>query len=128
MRLSLGKTKEELKAFAQSYRREIEDGGIDANGMYIATDDRSKTMVLGALVAARSSPQWGTVWQTADGAGIPIGLQEIEMISDLVQTHINAVFLVYSEVAGRIEDDTLVSVAQTRDYFDSLMESFSQPS
>ncbi len=124
MRLALGKTKDELVAEAQAIRFEIEEGGITVGDMDIATDDRSKTMVLGALMAARSDPEeWHTVWQTADG-GVPVGPQEIEMIASLVQAHINGVFIAYSAVVERILDDTLVSVSQVREYFDSLMDVF----
>jgi hypothetical protein len=122
MRLSLGKTKSELMAFAVNLRREFEDAGISVGDMAVASDDRSKTLIIGSLMAARGNPQWRTVWQTADGVSVEIGPPEIETISALLQAHVNGVFTAYSQVVERIQDDTLVSVSQIEEYFTSLLE------
>ena len=62
---SLGKPALIAHAADARWRREV--GGILVGTVPVATDDRSKTMVLGARVAAAANPAWETVWHGADG-------------------------------------------------------------
>jgi hypothetical protein len=53
-------TKDELIAYAADVRWRKEVGGIVVAGVPVATDDRSKQMIIGARLAANSDPDWST--------------------------------------------------------------------
>lgn len=76
-------TQDELVAYASNARYAKEIGGIVVADVPVATDDRSKQMILGARVAADVDPD-ATQWVGADGIIYPITAAAMIMISNAV--------------------------------------------
>lgn len=98
-----------LLAYARDRRWQVEIGGITISGVPVATDDRSKMMVIGARVAAAANPNWSTVWQGTDGNGYPIDAQAMIAISDAVHSHVNATFATLATVLAAIAAQTITT-------------------
>lgn len=102
-------TKDQLLAHLAAHRWAVETGGIQLNGMTVATDDRSKTMIMGARIAAMADPSHIANWKMPDGSWAPLDAATITAISDAVLNHVNWCFARESEVvelitAGDITD------------------------
>jgi hypothetical protein len=106
-----------LIAYARDKRWQVEIGGAVAAGVPVATDDRSKLMIVGARVAAASNPSWATVWQGTDGQAYPVDAATMLAIADAVQSHTNATFTVLAGLLDGIEAGTVTTRAQVDDAF-----------
>lgn len=105
-------TKADLASYARDRRWQVEIAGITVGGVAIATDDRSKTMILGARLAAQSDPSWSTIWRGADGNAYPVNAAAIVAISDAVQAHVNATFVALADVLAAIAAGTTATFAE----------------
>src|SRR5690606_5920721 len=76
-----------LETYAVAKRYAVEVGGIVVGGVPIATDDRSKQMIIGARIAADADPNWTTQWVGGDGGIYPVNAAAMIAISDAVQAH-----------------------------------------
>jgi len=92
-----------LVAYAADRRWQIETGGTDVGGVPIATDDRSKIMIMGARVAAADNPEWQTVWHGADGQTYPLNAAAMIAISNAVEAHVNATFATFARLKVDID-------------------------
>lgn len=99
----------DLIAYAADLRWRREVGGITLDGVPVATDDRSKMMILGARVAASADPAWQTVWQGSDGNAYPVDAATMIAISDAVQDHVNRTFATFAAVKSGIEAGTITA-------------------
>lgn len=102
----------DLVAYAADRRWRKEVGGIDADGVPVATDDRSKLMITGARIAAMADAGWSTIWHGANGETYPIGAAAMIAISDAVQAHVNAGFQTFVTVKAAIEAGTMTTTAE----------------
>lgn len=101
-------TKSQLKAYSADARWRKEQGGITFGGLPIATDDRSKQMVLGARVAANADPEFTTKW-----AGVyPLTAQQVIAISNAVLEHVSSCFEIFGTVSSGIDDGTITTLEQ----------------
>lgn len=107
----------ELIAFAANLRWRKEIGGILVEGVPVATDDRSKVMIVGARVAAAVDPQWTTIWHGSNGSVYPIDAAAMIAISDAVQSHVNAGFTTFASAKAAIEAGTITTFEQVEDAF-----------
>lgn len=105
-------TKDELTAYAIDQRWRKEVSGITVSGISIATDDRSKQMILGARLAADLDPNWTTQWVAADGSVHPVDAAAIIAISDAVQAHVNACFVTYASIKTDIDAASITTTAE----------------
>jgi virulence-associated protein VagC len=108
--------KQSLVAHAANHRWKKEVSGIEYSGISIATDDRSKIMILGARMAAESNPKWSTMWSTANGM-VPIDAKTIVAISDVVQDHVNQCFMIYNTVLDAIASGSINTFEAVSDAF-----------
>ncbi|MFC5505169.1 hypothetical protein [Bosea massiliensis] len=106
-----------LIAYARDKRWRAEVGGTLAAGIPIATDDRSKLMIIGAGVAAAADPNWSTVWQGTDGAAYPVNAAAMLAIRDAVQAHTNRTFTVLAGVLSGIDAGTITTRAEVEAAF-----------
>lgn len=95
-------SKEQLLAHLAAHRWAVETVGIQLNGMTVATDDRSKTMIMGARVAAMANPDHVVNWKMPDGSWAPLDAATITAVSDAVLDHVNRCFARESDVAELI--------------------------
>jgi len=105
-------TKAELLAYAGDMRWRRETGGITVAGVAIATDDRSKAMIVGARVAAEANGDWSTNWHGADGQIYPIDSVTMIAISAAVEAHVNSGFATFAAVKADIEAGTITTRAE----------------
>ncbi|SCD23648.1 DUF4376 domain-containing protein [Brucella inopinata] len=102
----------DLPAYAAQKRWETEVGGIEINGLTVATDDRSKTMISGARVAAQNDPQFSTQWKAADGTFTTINAAAVIAISDAMLAHVSNCFAIEARVLADIEAGTISTVEE----------------
>ena len=95
-------TVDELVAYAAARRYAIEVGGVATALGRVATDDRSKVMILGSRMAAQLDPAWSRVWLFAAGASATVRAAEITAMSDAVQAHVAGVFAAFETIKAAI--------------------------
>lgn len=105
-------TKTALMEYAQERRTQRELGGININGLPVATDDRSKIMISGARQAAEANPNFVTPWVLADGSHTMLDAPMIMAVSDAVLNHVAWVFELYSQVVLEIGEGTITTTDQ----------------
>lgn len=110
MRLTLNKSK--LHTYAADKRWQLETGGITVSGIQVATDDRSKMMIMGARMAAQNKPSWSTKWVGKNGTVHTVNAAAVTTMSDAVQEHVNKVFTAYDGIKAQIEAGSLATPAQ----------------
>ena len=106
-----------LQEYAAAKRWEKEVGGIEINGLTVATDDRSKTMISGARVAAMADPAFITAWKTSNGEFVPLDARAVIAISDAVLAHVTGCFAIEAEVLSGIESGSITTHAQIDPFF-----------
>lgn len=80
------------KGALAAYRYEKEVGGLTMpNGMRVATDDRSKSLITGARLDTMADPTILTDWK-ADTGWIQINADTVAMIATAVAAHVRACF------------------------------------
>lgn len=74
-------------------RWEVEVGGMSFNGMQVPTDDRSKTLTLGARTAAiEQGEDYYDEWKISPGVYIPLNAETAIALGDALLAHIRASF------------------------------------
>ncbi|PWU76220.1 hypothetical protein DK867_02810 [Ochrobactrum sp. POC9] len=101
-----------LQEYAAAKRWEKEVGGIELNGLTVATDDRSKTMISGARVAAMANPDFTTAWKGSGGEFAPLDASAVVAISDAVLAHVSNCFATEAQVLAGIDAGTITTVEQ----------------
>lgn len=104
--------KGDLIAYAANARWRKEIGGVTFAGVAIATDDRSKQMILGARVAASADPAFVTNWVSADGSIVPLDATNIVALSNVVLGHVDGCFSTYAAVVAEINDGSIATIAE----------------
>lgn len=102
----------ELIAYAKTTRDAAEAGGITVFGVAIATDDRSKTLVLGARRRVERDPALITKWAANDGFVYPLNAATVIAVSDAIGDYVAALFDTYAEVMAAITDGSVTTSAQ----------------
>jgi hypothetical protein len=105
-------TQVELVAYAADKRWRVETGGIAIGGMPVATDDRSKMMIMGARVKANDNPDFTTKWKSASGMFVVLDGAAIIAISDAVLSHVDTCFEVEATVLAEIAAGTITTIEQ----------------
>ena len=101
----------DLVAYTADKRWQVETGGIMVGGVPVATDDRSKTMIIGARIKADRDPAFNTKWKTPAGF-LMIDAPTIIAISDAVLAHVDACFAAEAIVLDEIEAGAITAVTQ----------------
>jgi hypothetical protein len=98
----------DLIAYAKNARWRKEQGGIVVAGIPIATDDRSKQMVMGARIAADANGNFETLWAT-DADVVTLTAPQIIGISDAVLAHVQTCFVAFANVVAGINGGTITT-------------------
>lgn len=104
----------ELPAYAAMRRWQKEVGGIVVNGVPVATDDRSKMMLMGARLAAQADANFTTRWKTPAGF-VTLDAATFIALSDAVLAHVDACFATEAAVL----DDIAAGVITTAEQIDN---------
>lgn len=102
----------DLGDYAADARWRSEVAGVTVNGVTIATDDRSKVMLIGARVAAATDPNFTTPWVAADGATHQLTAAEVVAISDAVLAHVATCFATFNSVTAGIAAGEITTTAE----------------
>jgi hypothetical protein len=94
----------------ERYRRET--GGTVVGGMPVATDDRSKMMIMGARLAAQADPDFTTQWKNIDGSFATINAATIIAVSGAVSAHVAALFAAEATIAADISAEIITTYEQ----------------
>lgn len=117
--LTLAETVTAKKAALAAYRYDKEVGGLTLpNGMKVATDDRSKTLIAGARLDTMSDPTTLTNFK-ADSGWIQIDAGTVAMISTAVAAHVRTCFDIekaHSDALDAIAEDPTKTVVDIEDY------------
>jgi len=92
-----------LIAYAKQKRWEKETGGARAGDQTIASDDRSKLLLMGARLRADADSSTTEDWDMPDGTTRVLTAPEIVALSDAIAEHVSSVFKVYSATKTKIE-------------------------
>lgn len=90
--IPLDEVKAARKAAATDLRWQKETGGIVIGGVLVATDDRSKTLILGKRAQAQTDPDMAFRWKAASGEWVELTGAQIIGIADAVADHVQACF------------------------------------
>lgn len=102
----------DLRGYAADKRWRVETGGITVGGVTVATDDRSKTMIMGARIKADVDPGYVVGWKGADGGFVELSAPQIIAISDAVLAHVDACFAAEAAVSAAIADGAVTTTQQ----------------
>lgn len=112
------KTFDELKAQKKqdiaAARYAAETGGIEVDGVTIATDRGSQALLTAAVVMARLDPEFKTQWKCADGRFKQLDAFQLRAIGDAVIAHVESCFAREGELCEMID------AAQTPEELDSI--------
>lgn len=107
-----------LKSYAANKRWEKEQGGIMFGGAPIATDDRSKMLILGARSAAKEDDSFTTAFARPDGSRSILDAATVIALSDALLSHVKNCFAIFDTVCNGIEDGSITNRSQVDDAFD----------
>lgn len=102
----------DLADYAANARWRSEVGGVTVNGVTIATDDRSKVMLMGARITAAADPSFTTPWVAADGVTHQLTAAEVIAISDAVLAHVATCFATFDSVKTEIASGEITTAAE----------------
>ena len=90
--ISLQEAKNQKISELSSKRYSVEIGGFDFNGHIISTDDRSKTLLMGAMIEAMNKPETFPInWKTSNGF-VALNAVQIIAISNAVRSFVQSCF------------------------------------
>lgn len=100
----------QLLARLAARRWECEVGGTTLAGLPLATDDRSKLLLLGAADTARRDPDYTVTWKTADG-WVLLDAAALIAAAEAVHAHVQACFareaVLHAAIATAADRETL---------------------
>ncbi len=89
---SLGYLSRQLGKQAAARRYKAEVGGCTADGRQIATDERSRGQIAGALALIRSGARTEVAWKFVDGSFSNLSLDALTAISLAIAGHVQSCF------------------------------------
>lgn len=106
-RVELMQTLDELKTAKRTEiaaaRYTAETGGIEVDGVTIATDRGSQALLTAAVVTARLDLEFKTRWKCADGCFVTLDAMQLRAIGDAVIAHVEECFAHEAELVELID-------------------------
>lgn len=87
-------------------RWQAEVSGITVNGMAVATDRDSQSLITGAALAAMRDPAYVCRWKTATGF-VELNAEQLTAVADTVRAHVQACFDREAELLAELDAGTL---------------------
>lgn len=101
--LTLAQLKERKRAEIAAARYEAEVAGIEVNGVSIATDRDSQSLLTGAAVSAMLDENYSVEWKQPDGTFISLNAAQIIELGKAVRAHVESCFSHEKELYTAIE-------------------------
>ena len=111
---SFDETKQHKRDEIAAARYAAETGGIEVDGVTIATDRGSQALLTAAVVTARLDLEFKTQWKCADGHFVTLDAMQLRAIGDAVIAHVEACFAREGELCEQID------AAQTPEELDAI--------
>lgn len=111
--------KADLTAYAKSASYAKETGGFTFNGHVIASDDRSKSLILGSYTAAVANPAWTDTWSEDDG-DYNLDATAITAMFNAMTAFVSACFAKRREVLASITTGTITTTTAIDEAFASV--------
>lgn len=108
----LAKPAPDLIAHTAQKRWEKEVGGTIVGGMAIHTDDRSKSLIMGARMVAEADLDFTTDWKAADGSFVTIDAATIVAVSNAVLAHVASCFAIEAQVIAAIGNGAITTTGE----------------
>ncbi|MDY0882318.1 DUF4376 domain-containing protein [Dongia soli] len=102
-------SQEQLLVHLATRRWEIETGGMEVNGVRVATDDRSKSLINGTKAYLDANPT-EVVRFKSEAGWLSVNLATIDTIFNALGAHIQTCFAAEEAVGLRIASGELVTV------------------
>lgn len=112
-----------LIEYAAAKRWQIETGGISIGGLAVHTDDRSKSMLMGARLHVATDPGFTTRWKTPDGTFAVLDAATIMALSSAVLSHVDACF----DREADVLEEILAERVTTREQIDAAFADVTAP-
>ncbi len=109
-----------LLSRAKEVRWEKETGGITVFGVPFSSDDRSKTLILGAQLLCQQDPNHSEDWWAADGTSHHVDATMIGTIAKAIAGHVSRCFQIFGTVQAGITAGTIKTYAEIDQAFDAL--------
>lgn len=106
-----------LKAYAKQKRKELEEGGFDFNGLWIASDPDSQRKILGARVLVDSNPAHKVQFNYTENEFVELDAPLIVALSTAVAMHIDRMFKAQSAVIKAIDESNIIDTDQVDNFF-----------
>lgn len=87
-------------------RWQAEVAGITVNGMAVATDRDSQSLITGAALAAMRDPAYVCRWKTATGF-VELNAEQLTAVADTVRAHVQACFDREAALLAELDAGTL---------------------
>lgn len=110
-------TQDDLFVLAKECRWNREQAGFSISNFFVATDDRSKLLLLGAKALAAENAEYTTMWTQPNGTAVELKAGQIIAIAHAVATYVDACFKIYSDVAEKIISGDISTLSQVREAF-----------
>jgi hypothetical protein len=115
-------TNENLRSHSAALRFQFEEQGILFNGIPVATDRSSQSLILGAYVSCTRDPTFTVNWKTTDGF-VTLNKDMITAVADAVAQYVEKCFSIEAELFDRIEAGSINQFSQVRTFYtESLSE------
>lgn len=108
-----------LFSYAENARWKREQRGVTSGGLTVLTDDRSKTMLMGARIAASADENFTTPWVTNNGTIVTLTAEQVIAVSDSVLAHVQQCFVIFASVKTGIENNTITTHEQIDTAFEA---------
>lgn len=114
--------KNELIAWAANRRWELEMAGAPFRGHRVDTDDRSKVMMMGSVMASQMTPGWSTKWQFKDGGSLVLTGADVAEMSLMAQSYVNGLFDLFGTIKEAIQAGEIISIEEIEVRFNPSAE------
>ena len=105
-------SKQNLLDYAADKKWRVETGGILFNGFPIATDDRSKIMLLGAREKAKDNPSFQDEWHIGANRTVTLDAATIIALSNRVLDHVSQCFAFERKLSAKINEGVITTFEQ----------------
>ena len=109
----LDQLKQQKKSEIAAKRWEYEHAGVEVGGKRFASDERTRTVLIGARIMAKENAAYSTDWKFADGFAA-LGALELIAAADAVGAHVRSCFA--AEKAHVAAIDALTNPQAVIDY------------
>ena len=99
----------DLLAYSADKRWRVETGGISVNGVHVATDRESQSLITGAHALARDNPD-ELIQFKSDGGFVELDAPSMIAIATAVARHVQASFRAEAEVAAAIQRGDILTL------------------